>query len=57
LNLDIVPFSKARLATEFSLDVTVGTLVDDFALGFQIFGENMSMHYVFVPVHVVRTGT
>lgn len=53
--LDIVPFSQSNTPWDAPVDVTVGPLVEDFILIFRIFGDNMSVHSVVVPVRVTRS--
>ena len=54
---NIVPISQSHTPFDVAIDVTVDSLVDDFLLGFKIYGDNMSVHFVTVPVHVIRSGS
>jgi hypothetical protein len=55
--LDLVPIDQSHTPADIAIDVTVGPSVTDFLLGFKLYGDNMSVHFVVVPVHVIRTGS
>jgi hypothetical protein len=53
---DILPFSKSHSGYQYVADVTVGSiLVDNFILGFTVFGDNFEARTILIKVKVVSS--
>jgi hypothetical protein len=54
---DIIPVNQSHTPVEFAVDIAIDPLVDKCLIAFKIYGDNMSVHDVIVPVHVTRNGS